>query len=138
MAVIRVTCGAVGITYKDSNGQKRHALRDVKSGPFECDDKVAERFVHRRVAEYANVEANVRENIPEAEKEEPMQPDQKDGEKIYTREELGKMKNEDLKNLAGSLGIDVSGCLKKEEYVEAILEEQEDELPDLEAEDPVG
>ena len=48
------------------------------------------------------------------------------------------MKNEDLKNLAGSLGIDVSGCLKKEEYVEAILEEQEDELPDLEAEDPVG
>ena len=138
MAVIRVTCGAVGITYKDSNGQKRHALKDVKSGPVECDDEVAERFVRRGVAKYANIEANVRENIPETEKEESVQPDQEDGEKLYTREELGKMKNEDLKNLAGSLGIDVSGCLKKEEYVEAILEEQEDELPDLEAEDPVG
>ena len=135
MAVIRVTCGAVGITYRDSNGQKRHALKDVKSLPFECDDEVAERFVRRGVAEYAGAGANVHESIPEEELEEPTQ---EDVGKTYTREELGKMKNEDLKDLAESLGIDVSDCTKKAEYVEAILEGQEDELPDLKAEDPVG
>ena len=135
MAVIRVTCGAVGITYRDSNGQKRHALKDVKSLPFECDDEVAERFVRRGVAEYAGAGANAHESIQEEELEEPTQ---EDAGKTYTREELGKLKNEDLKDLAENLGIDVSDCTKKAEYVEAILEGQEDELPDLKAEDPVG
>lgn len=138
MAVIRVTCGAVGITYRDSNGQKRHALKDVKSVPFECSDEVAERFVRRGVAEYVGAEENARESVLEAETKETVQMDQEGGEKLYTREELEKMKNEALKNLAESLGIDVSDCTKKAEYVEAILEGQEDELPDLEAEDPVG
>ena len=48
------------------------------------------------------------------------------------------MRNEVLKDLAENLAIDVSDCTKKAEYVEAILEGQEDELPDLKAEDPVG
>lgn len=135
MAVIRVTCGAVGITYRDSNGQKRHALKDVKSGAFECDDEVAERFVRRGVAEYVSAEANAHENVSE---DGPEEPAKEDVGKTYTGEELGKMKNEDLKDLAESLGIDVSDCTKKAEYVEAILEGQEEELPDLEAEDPVG
>jgi hypothetical protein len=51
---------------------------------------------------------------------------------------------EQLKNLAGDLGIDVTGCKKKAELVEAIAaveveaggEVDPDDLPDLDAADP--
>lgn len=56
--------------------------------------------------------------------------------------QLETMTNEQLKNLAGDLGIDVTGCKKKADYVAAIVAVEveapveDDELPELDAADP--
>lgn len=140
MAVIKVTQGAVGITYTDRHGQKRHALKDVKSKPFECDDAVAARFVRRGVAKYVDQEGDP--GHTEEQKTDPKAPEARtepgEDPEFFTEEELEKLKNAELKELAENMGIDVSGLSKKADYIDAILADQEEDLPDLEAEDPVG
>ena len=57
-------------------------------------------------------------------------------------EQLATMTNEQLKNLAGDLGVDVTGCKKKADYIAAIVAVEveapveDDELPDLGVADP--
>lgn len=133
MAVIRVTRGGLGITLKDAEGRKRHVFKDTKSDPFECDDRAAERFVRLGVATYVGDAGEYAAKEQQAPEEQ--EPKESAG---YTREDLEGMKNADLKELAESLGIDVTDCVKKAEYVEAILSGREEEQPELDAEDPVG
>jgi hypothetical protein len=142
MAVIKITHGGCGIKYTDANGNPRHALKTPEHGPFECDAAQAGRLVSLGVAEYvqqskAAAPANDAAQDPET---------QDDGTITghLATEQLESMTVEQLKNLAGDLGIDVTGCKKKAELVEAIAaveveaggEVDPDDLPDLDAADP--
>ena len=153
MAKIKVTRGGCGIQYTDANGNARHSLKTPDSGPFECDDAQAARLVELGVAEYVGLQwrkvadpAPLPEPQPAAEPEEAIEPSQeteKDAGRLDV-EQLKTMTNEQLKNLAGDLGIDVTRCKKKADYVAAIVAAEEeiddeddgDELPVLEAIDP--
>ena len=57
MKKIKVTRGGCGIAYTDKNGTARHALKTAESGPFECDDKQADRLVRLGVAVYVGAPA---------------------------------------------------------------------------------
>ena len=132
MALIKVTLGGVGGKYTAAHGHARYVLKTPADKPFECDDKLAESYVRKGVAEYVVKEAV--EIVPEPEKQtghlDPAQ--------------LETMTNEQLKNLAADMGIDVSSCKKKADYVAAIAaveveigdEDDSDELPELTAADP--
>ena len=126
MALIRVIRGGCGVSYTDAKGTARFALKTPQSKPFECNDAHAARLVRKGLAVYVG--------------EAPV--DKAEGEK--TEAELEKMTIDQLKNLAGDLGIDVSGCKKKVDYIAAIMadetepgdEAEGDDLPDLSAADP--
>lgn len=133
MRRIRVTVGTVGY-YDAKHAHKRMTAAD---GPFECEDTQAERFVSAGVAEYVGgaIEA-----------------DEADDQEVTGRlakSQLEEMTIQQLQNLAGDLGVDVTGCKKKAEYVDAIAaaevtaggvvdgeDADGDELPDLNAADP--
>lgn len=139
MATIKVTRGGCGIQYNDAHGNARHALKTPESGPFECDDAQAARLVSLGVAEYVG-----------AQKKE--QTDGSQGTEKATGHldaaQLETMTNEQLKNLAADMGVDVTGCKKKADYIAAIVavevglgdevdpDEDDDELPELNAADP--
>ncbi len=131
MATIKITRGGCGIVYKDKDGCTRHELKTAQHGPFECDDTQAARLVRRGVAEYVggNRAANP---DPAATTDAHLDP-----------AELEALTNDQLRNLAGDLGVDVSACRKKADLVAAIMtvevepgEEIDDDLPDLDAADP--
>lgn len=138
MRKIRVTQGGCGIKYTDANGHERHALKTSEHGPFECDDAQADRLVGLGVAVYVGAAK------PAAPVEEPdehaQEPETVTGH--LDAAQLESMTNEQLKNLAGDLGIDVTGCKKKADYVAAIVAveveapAEDDELPELDAADP--
>lgn len=148
MAKIRVTRGGCGIVYKDGNGVIRHSLKTPESGPFECDDKQAARLVSLGAAEYVIEDGEKKEADPEPapQPEETGEPEKATGH--LTADQLESMTIEQLKNLAGDIGIDVSKCKKKADYIEAIAaveveigpevdpEDDGDELPELGAVDP--
>lgn len=133
MRRIRVTVGTVGY-YDAKHAHKRMTAAD---GPFECEDTQAEHFVSAGVAEYVG-------GVIEA--------DEADDQEVtghLAKSQLEEMTIQQLQNLAGDLGIDVTGCKKKADYVDAIaaaevnaggmVDDEDtdgDDLPDLNAADP--
>lgn len=133
MRKIRVTVGTVGY-YDAKHAHKRMTAAD---GPFECEDTQAERFVSAGVAEYVGgaIEAD--------------EADEQEVTGHLAKSQLEEMTIRQLQNLAGDLGVDVTGCKKKAEYVDAIaatevtaggvVDDEDadgDDLPDLNAADP--
>lgn len=133
MRRIRVKVGTVGY-YDAKHAHKRMTAAD---GPFECEDTQAEHFVSAGVAEYVG-------GVIEA--------DEADDQEVtghLAKSQLEEMTIQQLQNLAGDLGVDVTGCKKKAEYVDAIaaaevtaggaVDDEDadgDDLPDLNAADP--
>ena len=133
MRKIRVTVGTVGY-YDAKHAHKRMTAAD---GPFECEDTQAEHFVSAGVAEYVGgvIEADVA--------------DEQEVTGHLAKSQLEEMTIQQLQNLAGDLGVDVTGCKKKADYVDAIAaaevnavgmaddeDTDGDDLPDLNAADP--
>lgn len=133
MRKIRVTVGTVGY-YDAKHAHKRMTAAD---GPFECEDTQAERFVSAGVAEYVGgaIEAD--------------EVDEQEVTGHLAKSQLEEMTIQQLQNLAGDLGVDVTGCKKKAEYMDAIaaaevtaggvVDDEDadgDDLPDLNAADP--
>ena len=133
MRKIRVTVGTVGY-YDAKHAHKRMTAAD---GPFECEDTQAEHFVSAGVAEYVGgvIEADVA--------------DEQEVTGHLAKSQLEEMTIQQLQNLAGDLGVDVTGCKKKADYVDAIAaaevsaggmaddeDTDSDALPDLNAADP--
>lgn len=133
MRKIRVTVGTVGF-YDAKHAHKRKTAAD---GPFECEDTQAEHFVSAGVAEYIG-------GVIKA--------DEADDQEVtghLAKNQLEEMTIQQLRNLAGDLGVDVTGCKKKADYVDAIAAAEVnaggmvddegtdgDDLPDLNAADP--
>lgn len=136
MTVIKVTRGGCGIKYTDEHGNARHALKTPADGPFECEIEQAKRLVDLGVAELVSPWTIPEGDADQAEGENSQEPEKADN--------LEKLTNEQLKNLAGDLGVDISGCKKKADYIAAIEayaketgdEGEGDELPELNAADP--
>ena len=133
MRKIRVTVGTVGY-YDAKHAHKRMTAAD---GPFECEDTQAEHFVSAGVAEYVG-------GVIEAD-----EADEQEVTGHLAKSQLEEMTIQQLQNLAGDLGVDVTGCKKKAEYVDAIaaaevnaggmVDDEDtdgDALPDLNAADP--
>lgn len=133
MRKIRVTVGTVGY-YDAKHAHKRMTAAD---GPFECEDTQAEHFVSAGVAEYVG-------GVIEADEE-----DEQEVTGHLAKSQLEEMTIQQLQNLAGDLGVDVTGCKKKADYVDAIaaaevtaggvVDDEDtdgDDLPDLNAADP--
>ena len=133
MRKIRVTVGTVGF-YDAKHAHKRMTAAD---GPFECEDTQAEHFVSAGVAEYVGGAIEVDEA------------DEQEVTGHLVKSQLEEMTIQQLQNLAGDLGVDVTGCKKKAEYVDAIaaaevtaggvVDDEDadgDDLPDLNAADP--
>lgn len=133
MRKIRVTVGTVGY-YDAKHAHKRMTAAD---GPFECEDTQAERFVSAGVAEYVG-------GVIEAD-----EVDEQEVTGHLAKSQLEEMTIQQLQNLAGDLGVDVTGCKKKADYVDAIaaaevnaggmVDDEDtdgDDLPDLNAADP--
>lgn len=162
MAMIKVIRGGCGISYTDAHGNKRHALKTPESGPFECDDAQASRLVNLGVAAYVN-ELGWRQIADPAPQTDGQQQGQNDGQQQVQDDgsqetekatghldaaQLETMTNDQLKVLAADMGVDVTGCKKKADYITAIVavevelgdevdpDEDDDELPELNAADP--
>lgn len=133
MRKIRVTVGTVGY-YDAKHAHKRMTAAD---GPFECEDTQAEHFVSAGVAEYVG-------GVIEAD-----EADEQEVTGHLAKSQLEEMTIQQLQNLAGDLGVDVTGCKKKADYVDAIAaaevnaggmaddeDTDGDTLPDLNAADP--
>lgn len=133
MRKIRVTVGTVGY-YDAKHAHKRMTAAD---GPFECEDTQAEHFVSAGVAEYVG-------GVIEAD-----EADEQEVTGHIAKSQLEEMTIQQLQNLAGDLGVDVTGCKKKADYVDAIaaaevnaggmVDDEDtdgDALPDLNAADP--
>lgn len=133
MRKIRVTVGTVGY-YDAKHAHKRMTAAD---GPFECEDTQAEHFVSAGVAEYVG-------SVIEAD-----EADEQEVTGHLAKSQLEEMTIQQLQNLAGDLGVDVTGCKKKADYVDAIaaaevnaggmVDDEDtdgDALPDLNAADP--
>lgn len=133
MRKIRVTVGTVG--YYDA--KHAHKKMTAADGPFECEDTQAEHFVSAGVAEYVG-------GVIEAD-----EADEQEVTGHLAKSQLEEMTIQQLQNLAGDLGVDVTGCKKKADYVDAIAaaevnaggmaddeDTDGDALPDLNAADP--
>lgn len=133
MRKIRVTVGTVGY-YDAKHAHKRMTAAD---GPFECEDTQAEHFVSAGVAEYVG-------GVIEAD-----EADEQEVTGHLAKSQLEEITIQQLRNLAGDLGVDVTGCKKKADYVDAIaaaevnaggmVDDEDtdgDDLPDLNAADP--
>lgn len=133
MRKIRVTVGTVGY-YDAKHAHKRMTAAD---GPFECEDTQAEHFVSAGVAEYVG-------GVIEAD-----EADEQEVTGHLAKSQLEEMTIQQLQNLAGDLGVDVTGYKKKADYVDAIaaaevnaggmVDDEDtdgDALPDLNAADP--
>lgn len=132
MRKIRVTVGTVGY-YDAKHAHKRMTAAD---GPFECEDTQAEHFVSAGVAEYVG-------GVIEAD-----EADEQEVTGHLAKSQLEEMTIQQLQNLAGDLGVDVTGCKKKADYVDTIaaaevnaggmVDDEDtdgDDLPDLNAAD---
>ena len=133
MRKIRVTVGTVGY-YDAKHAHKRMPAAD---GPFVCEDTQAEHFVSAGVAKYVGGAIEVDEA------------DEQEVTGHLAKSQLEEMTIQQLQNLAGDLGVDVTGCKKKADYVDAIaaaevnaggmVDDEDtdgDDLPDLNAADP--
>jgi hypothetical protein len=133
MRKVRVTVGTVGY-YDAKHAHKRMTAAD---GPFECEDTQAEHFVSAGVAEYVG-------GVIEAD-----EADEQEVTGHLAKSQLEEMTIQQLQKLAGDLGVDVTGCKKKADYVDAIaaaevnaggmVDDEDtdgDDIPDLNAADP--
>ena len=156
MAKIKVKLGGCGIKYTDANGNARHALKTPESGPFECDDAQAARLVELGVAEYVGpvwrAVDPASEAEPDTQQEETGEPSQETEKATghLDAAQLETMTNAQLKQLAEDMGVDVTGCKKKADYIAAIVavevelgdevdpdeDDPDNELPELGAADP--
>lgn len=156
MAKIKVKYGGCGIKYTDAHGAERHALKTPEHGPFECDDAQAARLVALGVAEYVGTVKAVDEvPAPQTEgQQEETETSQDPGEPAQEPEkatghldeaQLQEMTIKQLKALAADMGVDVSDCDRKNEYVAAIaaveveiddVDDPDNDLPDLSVADP--
>lgn len=100
---IKVKHGGCGIKYTDGKGVKRHALKTPEDGAFECEIEQAKRLVEMGVAEFVGDDNGDK------------------GSGHLDAAQLETMTNEQLKNLAGDLGIDVRKCKKKADFIAAII-----------------
>lgn len=138
--VIKVKFGGVGIEYQDGNGVKRHALKTPEDGPFECEIEQAKRLVALGVAEYASPMTIPAESAAQVDDDTQAEP----VTGHLDAEQLEGMTNKELKALAEEMGVDVSKCTKKADYIAAIVaaeveagdEDEDNDLPDLNAADP--
>ena len=149
MAVIRVILGGCGVTYTDKRGNKRHVLKTPADKPFEVDDEQAARLVARKVAEYVTAAPAPEDDAQDAPSGDQGEPSGDSGKLTghLDPSDLETMTIENLKKLAVDMGLDVSGCKKKADYVAAIAAvevevdmadatDDPDDLPDLAAADP--
>ena len=130
MANIKVKLGGCGIVYTDAHGNARHALKTPEHGPFECDDAQAARLVGLGVAEYVAAEGMALADDQQGTGE---------GEKLtghLDAAQLETMTNEQLKNLAADMGVDVTGCKKKADYIAVIVAVEVEVEPDAIVDDP--
>ena len=140
MALIKIIRGGCGVDLADANGRKRYALKTPADKPFEVDEAQASRLVGLGVAEYVGAQWEPVNNepdntpVPEPEYTAP----ETDEPAPLDEAQLEGMTIEQLKNLAGDIGADVSGCKKKADYIAAIIEFEDDgeEMPELNAADP--
>lgn len=155
MAKIKVTRGGCGINYTDANGAARFALKTPENGPFECDDAQAALLVELGVAQYV-IEIKQQQAADPAHQNDEQPEEQGDSSQETEKatghldaEQLESMTNEQLKALAADMGVNVTGCKKKADYIAAIVavevelgdeadpdEDDGDELPELNAADP--
>lgn len=151
MATIKVKFGGCGIKYTDAHGNARHALKTPEHGPFECDDAQAARLVSMGVADYVNDLGwkQVADPMPQSDEQqgdtgEPSQETEKATGHLDPAQ-LETMTNAELKALAEDMGVDVSSCRKKADYIAAIVaveveigdeDDPDNDLPDLSAADP--
>lgn len=138
MMTIKVTRGTCGIKYTDAKGITKYDTKTAADGAFDIDEAQAERLVSLGVAKYATT---TEENVKAAEKAEEADEDEKLTGHLDA-DQLGEMSYDELKKLAADMGVTPKGK-KKDDYIEAICaaeveagEEDEDELPDLNAADP--
>ncbi|MBO5968607.1 MAG: hypothetical protein J6S14_08940 [Clostridia bacterium] len=133
MALIKIIRGGCGVNLVDANGRERYALKTPEDKPFECEEAQASRFVGLGVAEYVGIVPESADIVPDTADIVP-----EDEPKPLDESQLEAMTIEQLKNLAGDIGADVSGCKKKADYIAAIMEFEDDgeELPELDAADP--
>lgn len=149
MAKIRIKTGGCGIKYTDAHGVVRHALKTPEDGPCECHDDVAARLVGLSVAEYVYTvdDTPPTEQPAESHAEQTEEPadeviDDDSNTGHLDAAQLESMTIKQLESLAGDLGVDVSGCKKKADYIAAIIavdievDDDDDELPELTAADP--
>lgn len=148
MKTIRIIRGGCGVSYKDENGVARHALKTPESGPFECDDAQADRFVRLGVAAYEETPAETQQEVPpETEGKKTEQSDESQQHKtVKERLYAADLENWDynkIVKLASDRGV-TSNSKKKEDLIAAIVaaeietfsEEDDDPAPDLKAADP--
>lgn len=144
MAKIRIIRGGCGIKYTDAHGVVRHALKTPEDGPCECHDDVAARLVGLGMAEYVYTvdDTPPTEKPAEQVEEQIADVDETESAAHLDAAQLEAMTVKQLENLAGDLGVDVSKCKKKADYIAAIIAEDievdddDDELPELTAADP--
>lgn len=147
MVKIRVIRGGCGIEYRDEHGNVRHMLKTSEDGPFDCDEEAAARLVSLEVAEYVRKQITPNEGgvpeerslimgrLPDADSLDEEGELREDG---IEETQLRTMKIKDLDILAKNRGLDTSQCKKKDDYIDLLLEEgQEEELPVLGGADPV-
>ena len=161
MVKIKVKYGGCGICYTDEPGVARHALKTPESGPFECDEAKAAQLVSMGMAEYVG-SVGVVEEEPEPQPdeqqeahdaqqeasgeqtEEPEQEPEKSANNLDP-EQLQDMTIKQLKALAADMGVDVSDCDRKADYVAALaaaeveiddVDDPDNDLPELTAADP--
>lgn len=147
MAKIKVKYGGCGIKYKDGNGMERHALKTPEHGPFECDDAQAARLVGLGVAEYVGTVKAVDEvPAPQTEGQQEGTGETEKATGHLDAAQLEELTVDKLKALAADMGVDVSKCKKKDDYIAAIVavevetdddvDDPDNDLPDLTAADP--
>ena len=138
MRTIKVKIGTCGIKYTDAKGNIKYDSKTAADGAFDIDDVQAERLVSLGVAEYATTTEKT------AKTAEPAKETDEDEKLVgnLDADTLGAMDFNELKKLAADMGVTPKGK-KKVDYIEAIIaaevepgEEDEDELPDLDAVDP--
>lgn len=149
MAKIRVIKGGCGIIYQDAHGTLRHACKTAENGPFECEDAQADRLVRLGVAVYVTGAAEspaAAETTAAAEAEAEKAGTQAEAEtagKHLDAAELETWDYNELKKLAADMGAEPKSQ-KKADLIAAIVaieveagNEESDDLPDLDAADPV-
>lgn len=113
MAIIRVKAGVVGF-YVDGG---RHMTKTAADAPFSCSDEQAAHLVEVGAAEYVGDAPRVAQIEVDS-------------------VSLADMTIKQLAEYAAKIGVDVSDCKKKADYIAAIEAADDDDMPNLSVADP--